>query len=329
MENFECPICTERFIEPIECLSCNNNFCKKHVKGFNNVCPLCKASPFNYGNNAWLSRAISNFNFPYKCSLCDFEGYEESFWLHLIDQHKNNIINHFNKKKNLENSKNINYTNNNQNINENKKENDNDVNNSNNNNIQNNINRVNNKIINSPETQKERQMKYPDFELLNKNNSLCFGPISERVKNSNIQNLPPDNNINQIQKNRQNEINSSKNISPLTQRNYNKLYYCNKRNYDIPCNCCPDHICREGNCMCIKCMRYNTKKLNANKDELINKAGKIAKIYKGNYFCGEQYETIFENILGIKFKNQSKCQYPLESCPNCKVLNIFKDKYLK
>ena len=295
MESFECPICIERFIEPIECLSCNNNFCKKHVKGFNDVCPVCRASPFSYRNNVWLSRAISNFNFPYKCSLCDFEGHEESFWLHLIEQHKNNIINYFNKKKNLGNSNNIN------------------------------INSVNK----TPETKKESQMKYPDFQVLNQNNSLCLGTNTHRVKNPNIQKLPQDNNINPNQRYRPNEINDSKNISPLTQRNYNKLYFCNKRNNDIPCNCCPDHICKEGNCMCVKCMRYNTNKLNLNKGELINKAGKIANLYKGSYFCGVQYETIIENVIGTKFKKQSQCQYPLESCANCKVLNIFKDKYLK
>ena len=52
------------------------------------------------------------------------------------------------------------------------------------------------------------------------------------------------------------------------------------------------------------------QKLNLNKGELINKKEKIAKMYKGSYYCGIGYETIIENALGRKFKKQSQCQYP-------------------
>ena len=311
MENFECPICIERFIDPIECLNCNNNFCRKHIKGFNNVCPLCKKSPFKFRDNIWLSRAISNITFSYKCSLCGFEGNENLFWSHLIEEHKNDIINHFNEKKDEDyNSKN---NINNKSINN---ENKNDKNKNNAKNI--NINQSNNDSSND---KNKSQMKYPDFNQFKGNINMPINHPS--VLNShrvNYSNYPKDNSKD-IQ-------NSTKNSLQLSERKKSKLYYCNKDNTTILCNCCPDHICKEGNCLCIKCMKYNTNNLHLTKGELINKSGKIAKLFKGSYYCGTQYETIIENVLGMKFKKQSQCQYPFESCEACKVLTQFKDKYL-
>ena len=107
----------------------------------------------------------------------------------------------------------------------------------------------------------------------------------------------------------------------------NKFYYCGKINELIKCECCPDHICKKGNCFCVKCMRKNLYKLNLVNGELINRAGKVAKFIKGNYYCGSQYESIFENINHITFRNTTKCEYPSVSCNNCKVLNKFRNIY--
>lgn len=311
MENFECPICIERYIEPIECLYCNNNFCKKHIKGFNNVCPLCKKSPFKFRENIWLSRTISNIDFSYKCSLCGFESNQTLFWSHLIEEHKNDIINHFNQK-----------------IDENEKEKDKNICE---NNINKNINQDINKDINDFSNDKNKnQIKNPDFKRINQdiNISNIDNPSILNSHRVNYANNNPMDNI-RINKKNSKEIEYSKNSNPpLSERNKNKFYYCNKEQNSILCKCCPDHICKEGNCFCVKCMKYNINKLNLKKGELINKSGNIAKLFKGSYYCGIAYETIIENVLGMKFKKLTKCQYPLENCDDCKVITQFKDKYL-
>ena len=109
MKSFECSICSTQFKDPVECLKCSNNFCKVHISNFNNRCPLCHNTPFIYRENVWLKRTLLNLNDFYKCSICQFEGDYDSFWSHLIESHKNEIINQFKCKKNNCEAKSINF----------------------------------------------------------------------------------------------------------------------------------------------------------------------------------------------------------------------------
>lgn len=317
MENFECSICLEKFDDPIECVKCHNNFCRKHVKGFKNTCPICKINPFNFRENIWLSRTLSNIDYSYKCSLCTYEGDKNSFWSHLIENHKNEIIQHYNSNNNSnknkskhtkeENNKNNILPDNQRNFqpernnqtpeifNESKED----------NNIFNNNNNV--------------QNKYPDFNQFNQSNSN---------KKSTNNNTKPPYTHRQIYPNDNQRVNPVKEFTNRPPTDRNNIQYCGNRNESIKCNCCPDHICKRGNCLCVRCMNFNINNLNLKKDELINRAGRIARPFKGSYYCECQYEDIITNVVGLQFKKQSQCRYPLESCKDCKVLNKFKNIYL-
>ena len=78
MNKFECVICYQIFNNPIECIRCNNNFCKKHLPILNNKCPFCNNCPFRYIENIWLRRIILGMG-SCECALCGFEGDEKSF----------------------------------------------------------------------------------------------------------------------------------------------------------------------------------------------------------------------------------------------------------
>ena len=132
-------------------------------------------------------------------------------------------------------------------------------------------------------------------------------------------------NINPIQKNNRNmkkSINPSQDNS-INNNNFKKLYYCGKTNELIKCECCPDHICKEGNCLCVHCMRINYDQKKLSKNQLINRAGEVATFYRGNFFCGQEYESIINTITHRTFKNVKKCEYPCESCNDCNVLTKF------
>ena len=291
MENFECSICYSKFEDPIECLKCNNNFCRAHVSGFKNRCPLCKNTPFKYRDNKWLSRAIENVE-TYKCILCKYEGDENAFWSHLIECHRKEIIKQYN-----ENSESKSMMKQNQ----------------------------NNKNNGNSSNQDE-----PDFPSINEigiNGNLNLNNFEENSNNSRF-NLQNDNPSNSSQSHRdfpKRSLPGEKNSELIKS---NKLHYCKKNNELIKCDCCPDHVCRRGNCLCVKCMKYNIKKLNLEKGALINRAGNISLPFKEKYFCGKNYEMIFENVVGLKFKKESTCKYPYDPCNDCKVLTKFKDIYL-
>ena len=323
MENFECSICCEIFDKPVECLKCYNNFCKKHVEGFKNVCPLCKNKPFNYRENVWLSRTISNMDLSFKCTICGYEGDKNSFWSHLIESHKNEMINHFNEhnnknknkisiiEKNIKESIHLPTKNEFQIINNSNKAQDN----------------INNKF----------EGKNNIYESFEQNNNIDFDEINRKqTMNMKIKHekfprrfsMPSNKNNPKIQNsNVDNESGPNEFSNKNNSNERNKIHYCNKNNEFIRCNCCSDHICKPGNCLCVNCMKYNIIKLNLKNGELINRAGKIAKFFKGKFYCDSEYESIFENVMGMKFINHSKCHFPADSCNDCKVLNKFKDLY--
>lgn len=352
MENFECSICCKAFEDPVECLNCNNNFCKSHISGFNNKCPLCNNSPFKYRLNVWLKRTISNIDFSYKCICCQFEGDQNAFWAHLIENHKNNIISKFNannKKENKEiktsqltkevsNSLNLDKVfieNAQMSITLNSQ---NDVNNQNPNQIkyqyqtpyqnpEQNQNQIQNPYQNNP-----NQNIYPNFSQINKNNSgeinnkfftNTINPPSTQRNYPNMQTLGESSLPNFSKENKTKEFTNAP--PPSTERN--ALYYCGNYNELIKCNCCKDHICKKGNCLCVKCMKRNIQKFRLQDDELINRAGRKAKLFKGSYFCGCEYDSIIKNVIGRQFKKHSQCKFPFVPCDDCKVLTKFQNLY--
>ena len=92
-KSYQCCICCEIFKDPVECTSCHNNFCKAHIPQLKN-CPLCR-KPLNYKDNVWLKRELENIKFC-KCSICNFEGDNNLFFLHLMEKHKTELIKKFN-----------------------------------------------------------------------------------------------------------------------------------------------------------------------------------------------------------------------------------------
>ena len=245
MNNFECCICKEKLNNPVECSKCNNNICESHIPKLNNKCPLCQATPFNYKINAWLRRTVLALDY-YKCKCCGIEGDADSFWSHLIENHKKEIMEEFTVKKEPEKKTSC--------------------------------GGYNNNGINNPKPKEPEGT--PEGPILN--------PLAEQVQ---------------------------------------QIEYCHQINNSFNCNCCPDHICREGNCMCVSCMRKNIIKFNFTHRELINKQGKVAKFNKGRYYCGCNYEQIVVNIIGKKFIKKNKCSYPSTPCNNCKFLANLQNIY--
>ena len=300
--DIDCPICYKKYDDPVECLVCNNNFCRSHVPGLNNRCPLCNSSPLKIRDNIWLSRKVGNVEI-YICSLCEYSGDIDSFWSHLIESHRKEIIQNYNKSNSLSKSKNFHKS---KTLNENP-------------NISKNVNqhfpRDNFNNNNHYEENNNIQNPYHEYNQVSNQNQNPFPPSTHRnyprISNNmekpepkKLTNLPP----------------------PLTERS--KYFYCNKRNELIKCDCCRDHICKAGNCFCVKCMKINVNRLNLIKDSLINRAGNIAKPFKGLYFCEKEYLSTITNVIGMKFTKRSKCEYPLEPCDDCKVLTKFKNVYI-
>ena len=124
-DNFTCPIHYGILIEPCECLTCKNNFCKKCINDCikkQNKCPLCTASPFSYRENISLNRILNDIKFicqncgksfktedeynshieiciieKYVCIICEKEFNEKNFYEHIIRTHKSDIISLMNK----------------------------------------------------------------------------------------------------------------------------------------------------------------------------------------------------------------------------------------
>ena len=65
-DNFTCPIHYGILKDPCECNSCKNNFCKDCVNDFlkkQDICPLCKCSPFSYRENISLGIIVNEIKF--------------------------------------------------------------------------------------------------------------------------------------------------------------------------------------------------------------------------------------------------------------------------
>ena len=324
MENYQCDVCYERYENPVQCLKCKANFCQKHINS-DKSCPICKNYLFNFKDNIIINTSNINFDSNYKCTVCGFEsGDKNTFLRHIYDNHQDEIIAYFNHKT-IQN-KDINQSNKDQKI-SNVKPSSNMNSSSYNYNSENQIQNSNQQIINKAKNknpQIHRNSKYKRTNIYPGNINMKKNINPNQKYNRNIQksiNPFQDNNINMKK-----SINSSQDNS-TNNNNIKQIYYCGKKNELIKCECCPDHICKKGNCLCVNCMKINFDQLNLSENQLINRAGNIAELYRGAFFCGQEYESIIINIAHRKFRNLRKCEYPYESCDDCKVLTQFSNIY--
>ena len=385
MDYFKCYECNELLENPFECKNCSELFCEKHIN--NERCPYCHNYPFRCENNPSLRRKISEngFSCPNKCgqkcsnlaelklhmrkcemecSLCDFKGCKETFWGHLIDRHKNEIIEKF--KKNGENNninekiksrkKEFNIISNKEddNINskfyrnnKNKKL-DNSINSIDQNNL--NLNQVNSNSNlnykmenikvgknNIKESTSSIDPEYLDNNQCNPRNykNDVFFKKSSIIVNADTPEITPGNYYSNDPFGKQQipEVRSV-NKRDIIEKNKNKstvpfdIEYCNSRNYDIKCDCCPEHICKKGCCMCVSCMKKNVVDRGLGKNVLINKKGRIAKKGRIGYYCGCKFKETKNNVAGKVFINEYTC-VEANSCEDCTVLNKIGKEYSK
>ena len=105
------------------------------------------------------------------------------------------------------------------------------------------------------------------------------------------------------------------------------LYYC-FRNNNLNCNCCKNHICQPGNCMCKECMQTNLSYHGLKKYYLINKAGRACKFSYSNYYCHCRTERRTKNDNGNIFVAMEWCHYPSFPCLACEEATKLMDKYI-
>ena len=317
MENYKCRICSEISESSVTCLKCQKIICKKHFNS-DNICPCCKCFPFKYKENTIIRNPNLDLNSMFKCIICGFKGDKNAFWIHLIENHKDEIISKFKANDTPIQNK---YKDNNQEYKYRK---------SLNNNFSNNTfeNKYNYNDISEEMDAFSFEKKYKNIYKENDIQSLNY--VSKNNYNNFNNDLHTHRNI--YNNNQEYILNKNKNNirnNKIITENNNLLSYCEKKNKDIECECCPDHICREGNCLCVKCMRNNINKLKLVNGELINRAGKIAKFIKGHYYCGCEYESIYENVSSKTFRNIKKCEYLSEPCNDCKVITKFRKIYFR
>ena len=295
---------------PVECKSCNTNFCEEHINDFEK-CPSCNA-PFSSFVNEGIKKLLTKYEHKIindriktdediiKCNLCSFEDKPGYFCFHLAEEHKKDLIEIFGKK-----------------IYQIKKEDHQFVHN------------------------KKKYEKYNTTDNIIYNNPFEISQIDNNNNNTNNDNISnnynndSNNTINIIRLNSEKKLNSYmdefteiKDENPLFRSQITNLYYCKKNNKDINCKCCPDHICREGNCLCVKCMFYNVKKFGLKYGELYNKSGRVAKPNEYYlYHCGIKLEKSITNSIGQVFQSHTLCSFNY-FCKECKELNIYKKIYL-
>ena len=299
-----CIYCYNILKNPIECKACNTNFCEEHINDFEN-CPVCNA-PFSSFVNNGIKKLLTKYENKMindriktdediiKCNLCSFEDKPEYFCYNLAEEHKKDLIEIFGEKKIYQ------------------------------------IKKEDHQFI----PKEKKYEKYKTTDNIIYNNRFEIIQIDNN-NNNNSNNNNSNNTINIIGLNSENiensymdEFTERKDENPLFRSQITNLYYCNKNNKDINCKCCPDHICREGNCLCVKCMFYNVKIFELKNGELYNKGGRVAKPNEYNhYYCGIKVEKSIKNSVGQVFQSHTQCSFNY-FCKECKELNINKKIYL-
>ena len=103
------------------------------------------------------------------------------------------------------------------------------------------------------------------------------------------------------------------------------LIYCFKDS-KLDCECCKDHICKPGNCLCKNCMNKNKKYHCIKEYYLINKEGRAARYENKTFQC---YATVEKLKKAGKntFRIDVTCTYN-NPCNACKDLTELMNKYL-
>ena len=163
-------------------------------------------------------------------------------------------------------------------------------------------------------------IKNPLFNLNENTNDL----VRSDKRNENKENLVPSD------KRNENKINL---VPDKKNENKENLVYCDKINEKIKGDCSPDHICKIGICLCVKCMAINIEKSKSEKGKLIliNKKGHYSTYNrdKNKFYCNQIYKGIIKNEMGKCLPSRLYCDPNSGSCDDCKVLNKFMKEYLK
>ena len=340
---FTCMICSNIFIKPVYCKSCKNSFCNECyndlVKYNNNhnkdvLCPLCK-NFLEVEPNIEMENMIKNMKVICKKCNLSFNSFEEyanhniyckKLICKICNLQFDNIIFFIEHFENLELHLNIVAylfdSNNNENwsliyANDIAK-----LNKKNNNNLS--LKDFKNKeYVNFLDIKQESNFDsvYEEY----KKNKMPFKEFSKTdFFKSKCEKVGKDF-INQENR----EIKKLENIPPKC-KYYKKydLFYCFEKT-NIDCNCCPDHICKPGNCMCKDCMTINLKLHRLKPYYSINKEKRACKYTNKSFRCHSKYIKITEKENGNKIINESFCHGEFPPCPACQETTKIMEYYIK
>ena len=371
-DTITCPICSEIYEDPVECINCHNNFCKKCVDKLKETsirhntsfdCPLCKEE-LKYQKNIQFEMFFNQMHFicskckttiigynnykqhvckKYKCNICDLIFVnEEKFFEHIEDNKKHiKIINfYFNKNnENREKWKTLFHTE----INDLKKEKEYELN-----------------YENFLKEDKKKNIKKEEEKKLLENNDetqiVAYNDSKEIHEFQNFLNIKNEENFDKIfkiyyygnerfekfqksqifldaceikkQKSSSKQSNSFKIPEKCKFSEKYNLYYCYK-NSNLNCNCCKNHICQPGNCICKECMQTNLSYHGLKKYYLINKAGRACKYSYNSFHCHCKIKTKTQNDNGNVFIGINWCHYPSYPCEACDQVTKLMEIYLE
>ena len=346
-EQITCMICSNIFVNPVSCPSCKNSFCKgcyldlvdfNKKKNKNVQCPLCKKEINNVEENIEIEKLLKNMLLLCKKCNLTFNSYDEyvkhnDFCKKLIckicnSEFKNILLfnQHFeNNELHLDIVSYL-FDKNNDNNNDNWSlifANDiAKLNNNNNSNL--NINKYkNNEFVNFLDIKEESNF-VSAFNQYNQSKKP-FREFSQT--NSFLSNCEKSGDTFINKKNQ--ELKDLNNIPPKS-KYYKKydLFYCFEKT-NIDCQCCPEHICKPGSCLCKDCMKINLKYHGLKSYFCINKEKRACK-YSNKFFrCHFKYLKISVTENGNNIVNESFCHGFFPACPACQETTKLMEYYIK
>jgi len=343
IDSFQCPICTEILENPVEFLNCGNNYCYKcfinvqnsaKKKNEDDKCPLCSNIPFSVKKNETLKNIISNMEYSckiclkhfsynefiehklkcklYLCKICNKKFFNDNILIkHFNDEklHKDYIISVMNisKKKDL---------------NELLKKVKQDLN------IEKSI-EESNIIIKSELSNISSIINHSQFNSNDESISIKKVELKPILTQEDVKKIRFLDLVSYKEGDLKNDITIIEysydlNILKSLSRGYKyykkeDLIYCGKNNH-IKCNCCKNHLCIPGNCMCFDCMNLNKKYHKINIKYLINKKGRVCKFDKC-FNCNICYKIIHKDSDGNMYSRIKNCVNKNKICDDCKILN--------
>ena len=286
-----CSYCHKMLKNPVECKNCHTNFCEEHKNDFHE-CPNCY-SPFSSTINIGLKKIITQYE--NKIENDRIKAGEDIIKCTLCDfeDKPRYFCYHLAEEHKKDLIEIFGRKKNNQ------------------------IEKIEDKFV----PKEKRYEKFRSDDNISYNNPI----ENSQINDNNFIHISSQ----EINKYNANYLNNEKKDQNLFRSQVTNLYYCEKENKDINCNCCSDHICIEGNCLCLKCMFYNYDAFNLKIGELYNKAGRVAKPENGEYHCGIKKDKTLKNSVGQYFHKKIQCSNISKFfCEECKELNKYKKIYL-